>query len=132
MKLSITYMKRLKCSYEDLKADFLKAWPKLGQLSARRNAQNAPSQYELWQEFVCDNVMVHRQLVQLVKIMLSCFANSSPIERSYSHLAKICEKHRNRMLEDTMSTLYMLKVLGVKPKSADEYHDVIAVMEGRD
>ena len=72
------------------------------------------------------------KLVQLVKIMLSCFANSSPIERSYSHLAMICEKHRNRMLEDTMSTLYMLKVLGVKPKSADEYHDVIAVMEGRD
>ena len=97
-------------------------------LSVKRKGSSPPSQLHLWQEFIGDNIMVHRPLVQVIKLMLSIFPNTSSIERSYSHL-KICEKHRNRMIEGTMQSLYMLKVLEIETKGCDQYSDVIKLME---
>ena len=105
----------------------------MGQLSARRRPQpgepvptQCPTQLQLWQEFIGDNIMVHRPLVQLAKLI---FPNTSDDERSYNYLQQICEYRRNRMVDGTMNSLYMLKVLGIKPKDIDKYDDAIALME---
>ena len=102
-------MKKLTFTFPEIQEDFNKAWRKIGLLSARRSQKNPPTQLELWQEFIKENLKVHRPLVQVVKLMLSVFSNTSDIERSYSFLEMICEQHRKRMLNSTMNTLYMLK-----------------------
>lgn len=41
----------------------------------------------------------------------------------------VLQCRRNRMVDGTMNSLYMLKVLGIKPKDIDKYDDAIALME---
>ena len=143
LKINVTYPKQLSYTAPEIKNDFLKAWPKINLLSSRRNTAmkrfkmsnykgvSPPSQLELWEKFIKENTMVHRPLVQLLKLMLSILPNTSAIERSYSYLNVICDKRRGRMLDETMSLLYMLKVLNIQPKSVDDYDDVITLMESK-
>ena len=102
-------MKKLTFTFPEIQEEFNKAWRKIGLLHARCYQKNPPTQLELWQEFIKENLMVRRPLVTVKKLMLSVFSNTSHIECSYSFLEMICEQHRKRMLNSTMNTLYMLK-----------------------
>ena len=52
-------------------------------------------------------------LCELIVILLAISPSTGPLERSYSKLAKICYKDRNRISDVNLETLYLLAVLQI-------------------
>ena len=59
MKIQVVYESRNIQFFDDLVANFNWAWRKIRQLSAKRQQQSPPTQLELWQQLISDNIMVH-------------------------------------------------------------------------
>ena len=74
------------------------------------------SQYTISHPFLCE----------MIKILLASASTTGPLERSYSKLAKICYKDRNKVLVKNLETLYLLSSL----KSFEfDYDETVAQME---
>ena len=74
------------------------------------------SQYTISHPFLCEMII----------ILLASASTTGPLERSYSKLAKICYKDRNKVLVKNLETLYLLSSL----KSFEfDYDETVAQME---
>ena len=133
LDIVITYKRKVTCNKKQLEDDFTKAYPVLTQLAKRRrdamelqreseveivtDKVTVPTQLSLLQEFIKQNEMSFFYTCQMLRIALSIAPNTGWIERSYSHLALICQKQRNRMDMKTMELLYLLKEIDLPVKS---------------
>ena len=53
----------------------------------------------------------HPNICKLVEIIFSIAGNTGPLERSYSRLAKLCPKDRNKLSTPPMETQYIIGIL---------------------
>ena len=58
-------------------------------------------------------------LCEMMKILLASAFTTGPLERSYSKLAKICYKDRNKVLVKNLETLYLLSSLKSYERDAE-------------
>ena len=58
-------------------------------------------------------------LCEMIKILLASASTAGPLERSYSKLAKICYKDRNKVLVKNLETLYLLSSLKSYERDAE-------------
>ncbi|XP_072024708.1 uncharacterized protein [Amphiura filiformis] len=132
MNITVTYKKKISCSLSDLQEEFRRAYPELNKLARKRKdaveAKSAiPTQLSLLQDFVKTNEMSYYHVCQLVRIAISIAPNTGWIERSYSHLTHICEKHRGQLDMKNMETLYLLKELNIPVK--ENYNDELKLLQ---
>ena len=64
-----------------------------------------------WQYMLSFYSISNPNLCKLVEIVLGIAANTGPLERSYSKLAKICYKDRNKLSSPHMETQYKIAIL---------------------
>ena len=58
-------------------------------------------------------------LCEMIKTLLSSASTTGPLELSYSKLAKICYKDRNKVLVKNLETLYLLSSLKSYERDAE-------------
>ena len=56
----------------------------------------------------------------LVLILMAVAGNTSPLERSYSKLAKICYKDRNQLKSKNLEALFLLAVHNIGDELKEE------------
>ena len=65
----------------------------------------------LWKHMLSLYAISHPNICKLVKIIFSIAGNTGPLERSYSRLAKLCPKDRNKLSTSPMETQYIIGIL---------------------
>jgi hypothetical protein len=88
-----------------------------------------PPQKNVLGEFVATMSPQFPNTCLMLEALLASPANTSPLERSYSMLQKICEKRRNRLLPKHLETLYLLKVLGIEEGYSKDYLPAVRYLE---
>ena len=83
---------------------------------------------KLWKEIRENYTVTHPNLCELVKISFSISLSTGPLERSYSKLAKICFKDRNRLTPEHLEILYLLSLLSDEDV---DYDATIEIMEAK-
>ena len=69
-------------------------------------------------------------ICSLLKMLLSCPSNTSPLERSYATLRRICTQERNKLLAENIEVLYLLAALKLNVKEeSEEYGPEIEFLE---
>ena len=96
-----------------------KLWPKFFKDKINGNE-------EFWQSIISNYTITYPNLTQLVRILFAVAPSTGPLERSYSKLAKICYKDRNRLTSEHIETLYLLSLL--KDEKVD-YDKATKIME---
>ena len=117
--VTIKYTPKITCSEEEIVTEFNGLWPVLnrnwGKYKDQSNALRTFFQY------IIDNYMINfPNICELLLILLSCSPNTSPLERSYSKLTKICYKDRNKLESKKIETLYLLAVHNIGEKNREE------------
>ena len=64
-----------------------------------------------WKHLLSLYAISHRNICKLVEIIFSVAGNTSPLERSYSRLTKLCPKDRNNLSTPPMETQYIIGIL---------------------
>ena len=126
--VTIRYPAKISCSKEELVGEFKKLWPIFNRTWPKFKNNGPQSLYTFYQH-IFDNYSINFPFVtELILILMAVACNTGPLERSYSKLAKLCYKDRNRMdtkgnqkdgpTASTMEILYLLAVHDIK--SADK------------
>ena len=135
--VQVTYRKRIKCSSNQLLAQFEKRYPVINQLCRERrevieeNGRNSYSQHKLWMSFISVSEISCPDLCKLIRIMISIPPNTGWIERAYSSFEMICSKRRNRLLTENVRELFFLAVLKLKTRNAMDYEDEIQYLSSK-
>ena len=67
--------------------------------------------FHFWKHMLLFYSISHPNLYKVVQIVFSVAGNTGPLERSYSRLAKLCYKDRNKLSTSHMSIQYIPSVL---------------------
>ena len=67
--------------------------------------------FHFWKHMLSFYSISHPNLYKVVQIVFSVAGNTGPLERSYSRLAKLCYKDRNKLSTSHMSIQYIPSVL---------------------
>ena len=64
-----------------------------------------------WKHMLSLYAISHPNICKLVEIIFSIAGNTGPLERSYSRLAKLSPKDRNKLSTPPMETQYIIGIL---------------------
>ena len=124
--ISITYPKKINASEDELTKQFRNIWPIFNQTWPKYREQKKTSHIDFFEHILSNHTITHPDLCEMVKILLAVAPSTGPLERSYSKLAKICYKDRNKILSKNLEILYLLSALNF-PKI--DYDKAISILE---
>lgn len=107
--ITVKYPAKLCCSESELLAENGKAWQKYKDTSPKSTRM-----LTFLVHIVEKYCIEYSNLTDLVLILLSISPGTSPLERSYAKLTKICYKGRCNIWTEVLEVLYLLATLGVK------------------
>lgn len=133
--ITLHYPKQIQCTKEELVDEMRVGWPVLSrkwQMEVMRVGKQA-EQVKVITSFVegGDAGTMFPHLCSLFKMLLAMPANTSPLERSYTHLQRICAPRRNQILPEHLETLYLLATLKIPVKRPGNYNKEIEALEGK-
>ena len=79
-----------------------------------------------WKHLLSLYAISYPNICKLVEIIFSIAGNTGPLERSYSRLAKLCPKDRNKLSTPPMETQY---IIGIVKDWDFDYESVRKIME---
>ena len=109
--ISIRYPAKIDATIEIVEKEFRAIWPICNKLWPKFFKDKINGNKQLWQSIISNHKITYPNLTELVKILFSIAPLTGPLERSYSKLAKICYKDRNRLTSEHLETLYLLSLL---------------------
>ena len=112
-QISIRYPAKINGGVDNLVKEFKDIWPTLNKLwrPFATKYKKSEGNQKFWKHILSIHSVTHPNLCTLVEIMFSVAMSTGPLERSYSKLAKICYKDRNRLLPEHLESLYLLSLL---------------------
>ena len=112
-KITLCHERKLKCTEEDIVKEFNNLWPIMNRSWAQyRDIKNKHSLHLIFFNHILSNhTITHPNISELIKIFISVAPNTSPLERSFSKLAKICYKDRNQLTSKNIENIYILSAL---------------------
>ena len=125
-KISIRYPAKIDCTVEDLVSEFRSLWPIINKSWKPFMKDKINGNRNFWNMMSSQYTITHPNLFQLLDIVFSMAVTTGPLERSYSKLAKICYKDRNKLSPENIEVQYLVSLLKNYPFS---YPDVIAWLE---
>ena len=85
-------------------------WPVFNRTWGRFKPLKVDALFSFYCHIIDNHYINFPNVCELLLILMSFSPNTSPLERDYSKLAKICYKDRNRLGESNLETLYLLAV----------------------
>lgn len=124
---------------EEAEAEFRLAWKVLPSMWLKKLntvgkslIDHSTAQLEVLQQFVLERACEFPLTSQLIQIMVSTSANTSPVERGYSHLEIICNKRRGNLDPKNIETLFVLSQIckiGYTLKNPWDYESALKCLE---
>ena len=110
---------KIECTEYEFIAEFEKLWPVFN-----RNWGKFKDKTDALQKLYCyiiDNYMINfPDVCEMLLILMAAASNTGPLERSYSKLAKICYKDRNKPSSSNLEVLYLLAVHNITDEHKEE------------
>ena len=104
--ISIKYPKKIPCDKDELVKEFRDIYPVCNRKWKDFEDDKKTGNLHFW-KMICSYYSVsHPNVCKMVQILFSIAGNTGPLERSYSGLAKICYKDRNKLMIPHMETQY--------------------------
>ena len=128
--MSIKYEAKFSCTEDEFISEFDSIWPVFNRNWNKFKDIKVGALYKFY-SFIVDNYMIsHPNVCEMLLILMAASPNTSPLERSYSKLAKICYKDRNKLLVTNLETLYLLAVHKIEEKhKKDLFSSARALLE---
>ena len=118
--VSIKYESKLSCTEDKFISELESLWPVFNRNWNEFKDIKIDALYKFY-SFIVDNYMIsHPNVCEMLLILMAASPNTSPLERSYSKLAKICYKDRNRLMVSNLETLYLLAVHKIEDQHKKE------------
>ena len=111
--VDIKYNPKLKCTEEVIVKDFKSVWPQFNRIWPKFRDDKKNGCRNFYFHILSNYEIQYPNLCELIVILLAISPSTGPLERSYSKLAKICYKDRNRISDVNLETLYLLAVLQI-------------------
>ena len=108
--VTIKYKPKLECSEDEFMTELEAIWPVFNRTWGRFKALKVDALFAFYCHIIDNHYINFPNVCELLLILMSFSPNTSPLERSYSKLAKICYKDRNRLGQSNLETLYLLAV----------------------
>ena len=110
-QISIKYPKKIDCTPENLVSEMRSLWPACNKIWPEFCGNKKSGNLEFWQKMLSLYFVTHPNICNLVKILKSISPGTGPLERSYSKLAKLCYKDRNKLLSENIEVQYLISQL---------------------
>ena len=129
------YQQIIKCSKEELVEELKQCWPlltRLWQKEVEKVGFKMADQVTVIQSFLKsgDVGVCFPHMASLLKILLASPSNTSPLERSYATLRRICTPERNKLKPENIEILYLLSSLKLKVKESSLlYENEVKLLE---
>ena len=92
--------------------EFKNFWPIMNRIWPQyRDNEDKQTIHIKFLNHLSNHTITHPNVLELIKILLSVAPSTTPLERSYSKLSKICQKDRNKMSSKNMESMYILSAL---------------------
>lgn len=109
--ISIKHPAKIQESVEEVLKEFKNLYPICNRKWDTFSEDKKEGNYAFWSHMLSYYSISHPSLCKLVRIIFSIASNTGPLERSYSRLAKLCYKDRNKLTTEHMETQYILSSL---------------------
>ena len=109
--ISIKYPKKIDCTTDELLKEMRNIWPACNKVWLKFRDDKKDGNYKFWQHMCSLYTVSHPNVCSLLNIILTISPNTGPLERSYSKLAKLCYKDRNKLTTEHMEVQYLLSQL---------------------
>ena len=119
-EISIRYPAKIDATVEKVEKEFRDIWPICNRLWPKFCKDKANGNRKFWQTIISNYTITYPNLTTLVRILFAIAPSTGPLERSYSKLAKLCYKDRNRLTNEHLEILYLLSLLKDEPVDYDE------------
>ena len=126
-QIMLKYPAKIECSEATIIAEFQNLWPVYNHLWPRFN--NDPITANMMMTmYILDNYMItHPNLCTLLQIFLVVAPITGLLERSYTQLAKLCNKDRNQLKVENIESLCILSALKEPVKM--DFEDACSFLE---
>ena len=108
--VTINYKPKLDCSVDQFMTELQAIWPVFNRTWGRFKNLKVDALYTFYCHIIDNHYINYPNVCELLLILMSISPNTSPLERSYSKLSKICYKDRNRLGQSNLEALYLLAV----------------------
>ena len=98
-------------------------------VSKARLQNRSANQLSVINSFPTNHGLEFPNVAQLLQIMLSSPANTSPVEHGYAFLEMVESKRRNHLKPENLETLFLLSALKVPVKAISCYESEIKYLE---
>ena len=109
--ISVKYPAKISGSVDEILSQFKNLYPICNRKWGEYSKDLKEGNFRFWKHILSFYSISHPDLCKLVQIVFSVSGNAGPLERSYSRLAKLCYKDRNKLSTSHMSTQYIHSVL---------------------
>ena len=118
--VTIKYEPTITCSEEEFISELEKLWPVFNRNWGRFKDIKTTAIQKFYY-YIIDNYMInYPNVCEMLLILMGAAPNTSPLERSYSKLTKICYKDRNRLGKVNLEALYLLAVHNISDDIKEE------------
>ena len=101
------------CVLRGVVKEFKSIWPQFNRIWPKFRDDKKNGCRNFYFHILSNYEIQYPNLCELIVILLAISPSTGPLERSYSKLAKICYKDRNRISDVNLETLYLLAVLQI-------------------
>ena len=115
---------------EELKDAFqliTRTW--LEEVNREKLKKRSPSQLSVLKSFIPKYGLQYPNIAQLLQILLSARANTSPVKRGFTYLERVASERRKHLYPENLDTLFLLSALKVPIKSVTSYQAEIEYLE---
>ena len=124
--ISISYPEKIGCDVETLLDEYRNLWSVCNKSWKHFQKDKKDGNRQFWKKMASLHRITHPHLFQLVDILFAMAPSTGFLERSYSKLAKICFKDRNKLTSDHLQYLYFLGILN---NEEFDYKEAVKLLE---
>ena len=126
--VSIKYEAKLSCTEDEFVSELEKMWPVFNRNWGRFKDIKVAALHKFYC-FIINNYMIsYPNVCEMLLILMAVAPNTSPLERLYSKLTKICYQDRNRLGVTNLETLYLLAVHKIDEQHKEELFESARVL----
>ena len=109
--ISVKYPSKISGTVDEILSEFKNLHPMCNRKWGEYSKDLKEGNFRFRKHILSFYPISHRNLCKLVQIVFSVAGNTGPLERSYSRLAKMCYKDRNKLSTSHKSIQYILSLL---------------------